>query len=145
MTFSSAYTASSNITPEKKTIIITSKTLTADNKNNTAVFEGSVVAKTGDITMHSDKMAVFYDKSENNIDTIHATGNVKVHKNERALFSDKAVYFDADEKIVFTGNPKAIEGNNVISGTKIIFYFRDDRAVVEGSKVILQNKEGIKQ
>ena len=89
-------------------------------------------------------MSVFYDNSENSIDTFHATGNVKVHKNERALFSDKAVYFDADEKIVFTGNPKAIEGNNIISGTKIIFYFKDDRAVVEGSKVILQNKEGLK-
>ena len=144
MTCSSAYTASTETESEKKTIIITSKTLTADNKNNTAVFEGSVVAKIGDITIQSDEMAVFYDNSENSIDTIHATGNVKVHKNERALFSDKAVYFDADEKIVFTGNPKAIEGNNVISGTKIIFYFRDDRAVVEGSKVILQNKEGLK-
>jgi len=144
MTCSSAYTASSNTTPEKKTIVITSKTLTADSKNNTAVFEGSVVAKTGDITMHSDKMSVFYDNSENSIDTIHATGNVKVHKNERALFSDKAVYFDADEKIIFTGNPKAIEGNNIISGTKIIFYFKDDRAVVENSKIVLQNKEGLK-
>jgi lipopolysaccharide export system protein LptA len=144
MTCSSAYTASSNTTPEKKTIVITSKTLTADNRNNTAVFEGSVVAKTGDITMHSDKMSVFYDNSENSIDTIHATGNVKVHKNERALFSDKAVYFDADEKIVFTGNPKAIEGNNIISGTKIIFYFKDDRAVVENSKIVLQNKEELK-
>lgn len=144
MTCSSAYTASSNTTPEKKTIVITSKTLTADNRNNTAVFEGSVVVKTGDITMHSDKMSVFYDNSENSIDTIHATGNVKVHKNERALFSDKAVYFDADEKIVFTGNPKAIEGNNIISGTKIIFYFKDDRAVVENSKIVLQNKEDLK-
>ncbi len=144
MTCSSAYTASTKTESEKKTIIITSKTLTADHKNNTAVFEGSVVAKTDDITIQSDEMAVFYDNSENSIDTIHATGNVKVHKNERALFSDKAVYFDADEKIVFTGNPKAIEGNNVISGTKIIFYFKDDRAVVEGSKVILQNKEGLK-
>ncbi len=144
LTCSSAYPASTKTKPEKKTIVITSNTLTADNKNNTAIFEGSVVAKTGDITMHSDKMAVFYDKSENSIDKIHATGNVKVHKNRRALFSDKAVYFDADEKIVFTGNPKAIEGDNVISGTKIIFYFRDDRAVVEGSKVVLQNKEGLK-
>lgn len=139
-----AFAGPADTTSEKKSVVITSQTLTADNKNNTAVFEGSVVAKTGDITIQSDKMSVIYDESENNIDRIQATGNVRVHKDERALFANEAVYFDADEKIVFTGDPKAVEGKNVISGTKIIYYFRDDRVVVEGSKVVLQDKEGLK-
>jgi lipopolysaccharide export system protein LptA len=126
--------------PEKSPIVITSKTLTADNKNNTAVFEGTVVAKTNDITIYSDKMTVFYNNEEGKIMKIHAVGDVKVRNKERALFSDEAIYFDAEEKIIFTGNPKAVEGENMITGKQIIFFLKDNRAVVEGSRMILQNK-----
>ncbi len=126
--------------PEKSPIVITAETLTADNKNNTAVFEGTVVAKTKDITMYSDKMTVFYNNKEKKIIKIHAVGDVKVHNEERALFSDEAIYIDAEEKIIFTGNPKAVEGENMITGKQIIFFLKDNRAVVEESRMILQNK-----
>ena len=138
------YAANLFDTARDKTVVITSQTLTADNKNNTAVFEGSVVAKTENITMHSDKMTVFYNESENKIKKIHALGNVKVHSKDSAIFSDEAVYLDSEEKIIFSGNPKAVEGENVITGAQITFYFKENRAVVEESRVILQNKQGIK-
>ena len=128
---------------EKKTITITSETLTADNKNSTAVFEGSVIAKTDDITIYSDKMIVFYNDAENNVKKINATGNVKVHNKERVIFSKEASYIKNEEKIIFTGSPKAIEGDNVITGTQIIYFLKDDRALVEGSRVILQDKQEI--
>lgn len=128
---------------DKKRIVISSQTLTADNKNNTATFEGSVVAESGDIAMYSDKMTVYYNASENKIKRIHALGNVKVHRKERALFSDEAMYMDDEEKIIFTGHPRAVEGDNVITGRQIIFYLKDDRAVVEQSRVILQNSKGL--
>jgi lipopolysaccharide export system protein LptA len=134
----------SKVKEEKKPIIITSETLTADNKNNTAVFEGSVVAETSDITMSSDKMTVYYDNSEGKVSKIHAIGNVKVLNNTRVLFSKEAVYIDDEEKIIFSGNPKAVEGDNVITGEKIIFFIKDERAVVESSRVILKNKKDIK-
>lgn len=123
----------------KSQIIISSETLTADNKNNTAVFEGKVVAKTDDITMYSDKMIVFYDSKDSKIVKIHALGNVKVHNDERALFSNEAVYIDNEEKIIFTGNPKIIEGENMITGKQIIFFLKDNRAVVEKSRMIIQS------
>jgi len=125
----------------KKPVVITSQTLTADSKNNTAVFEGSVIAKTGDVTIYSDKMIVFYDNSESKIKQIEAKGNVKVHSKEKAIFSDEAIYMDDEKKIIFRGNPKAVEGENVITGKQIIFFINDDRAVVEGSRVILQNRQ----
>lgn len=126
----------------KSPVVITSESLVADNKNNTATFEGSVVAKTDDITMYSDRMTVFYDNSERKVVKIHAEGNVKVNKEERALFSDEAIYIEAESKIIFTGSPRAVEGENVISGTQIIFHIDDERVVVEGSRVILQNTKG---
>ncbi len=129
--------------PAKEPVIITSQTLIADNKNNTATFAGSVIAKTGELTMYSDKMTVSYDDSAKTISKIHAIGNVKVNKGASALFSDEAVYFNAEEKIIFTGNPKVVQEGNVITGREIIFYLKDDRAVVEDSRVILQNRQGL--
>ncbi|RJQ49072.1 MAG: lipopolysaccharide transport periplasmic protein LptA [Nitrospiraceae bacterium] len=128
----------------KQPVVITSQTLTADNRNNTAVFEGSVTAKTEDLTIHSDRMTVFYDNAEGNIKKIEASGNVKVVKKGRAIFSDEALYQDAEKKITFRGNPKVVEGENVISGSQIIFFLQDDRAVVEESRVILQNRQKVK-
>ncbi|MBI4686912.1 MAG: lipopolysaccharide transport periplasmic protein LptA [Nitrospirae bacterium] len=126
---------------EKKPIIITSKTLVTDNKTSTAVFEGSVVAKTDDLVIYSDKMTVFYDNSNEKISKIYASGNVKVHKRERAIFSNEATYYGEEEKIVFAGEPRAIDGENIVSGTQIIYFLKDDRSIVEGSKVILKNKK----
>ena len=144
MSAHSAFAANLLEKTDNKTIVITSETLTADSKNNTATFEGSVVAKTDDVTMSSDKMTVFYDNSESKVMKIIASGNVKVNKAETALFSDKAVYLDKEGQIIFTGDPKAVEGENVITGTQIIFYIKDERAVVEGSRVILKNRQGLK-
>ncbi len=125
-------------------IVITSESLTADNKNNRAVFEGSVVAKTDDITMYSDTMTVFYDNVERKVNRIHAVGNVKVVNKARALFSEEAIYFDGEGKIIFSGNPKVVEGENVITGRQITFFLKDERAEIEGSRVILQNSQGLK-
>jgi len=136
----SAVPAASTAEKANGPVVITSRTLTADNRNNKAVFEGNVIAKTEDITIHADRMIVSYDNSENKVSEIKALGNVKVHRQERAMFSEEAVYIDNEKKIVFKGNPRAVEGENVITGTTITFFLDDDRAVVEGSRVILKNE-----
>lgn len=128
---------------EKKPILITSETLMVDHMANTATFEGAVVAKTGNIVIHSDKMTVFYDNSQSKIIKIHASGNVKVYRKERAIFSMEATYLGEEEKIVFTGEPRVIEGENIITGTQIIHFLKDDRSIIEGSKVILKDKQGM--
>ena len=127
--------------PGKKPIVITSETLTANNKNNTAVFEGAVVAKTNDLTILSDRMTVFYADSDNNVSKIHAAGNVKVYNSEKVIFAKEALYFNKEEKIIFSGNAKALEGKNLITGKQITLYLKTNRVVVEGSKIILQNKQ----
>ena len=126
---------------EGKSIVITSKMLTADNKNNTAVFEGSVVAKSEDIIIYSDRMEVVYNKSRREIAKIHAYGNVKVHKNKQTIFSEEAIYLGKEGKIIFTGAPKAVEGENMISGTEIIYFLKDGRAIIKGSSMVLKKKE----
>lgn len=121
----------------KGPVIITSSTLTADNKARTALFEGSVVAKTETMTIFSEKMRVYYTES-GRITKIEASGGVKLIKGERVITSDEATYFADEEKVVFTGHPKAVEGTNMVTGTKMIYMMKDDRSLVENSKAFME-------
>jgi lipopolysaccharide export system protein LptA len=124
----------------KEPTTITASTLTADNKARTALFEGSVVAKNDTLTIHSDKMLVYYAE-DGKVTKIEAAGHVKVIKGERIITSDEATYFTDEEKVVFTGKPRAMEGGNVVSGTKMIYLMKEDRSLVENSKVFIENKK----
>ncbi len=126
----------------KGPITVTSETLTSDNKAHTALFERNVVAKTTDMTIHADKMLVFYKENTGDVTKIEATGNVKLYKNNRVITSQKAVYYAPEDKVVFTGEPKAVDGENVVTGSVMTYYIADDRSLVENSKVFLKNKKG---
>lgn len=135
------FTFAGTAAAEEEPIVITSQVLTADNKNNVAVFEGSVVAKSGDIVINSDKMEVYYSDSKEKITKIRAIGNVKVNKKERTIFSKEAAYFWQEDKIVFTGDPKAVEGENVITGTEIIYFLKENRSIIKDSHVVIKNNK----
>jgi lipopolysaccharide export system protein LptA len=129
----------------KEPTIITSEILTADNKAKTALFEKSVVARKGEMTLFADKMLVYYseEKGSSNIKRIDAEGNVKLIKGERVVTSKFATYFaEPEEKIIFTGEPRATEGENVVTGTKMIYFMKDDRSIVENSRVLLIERRG---
>lgn len=123
----------------KGPITVTSETLTADNKARTALFERSVVAKTTDMTIHSDKMLVFYREGSGDVTKIEASGNVKVIRDNKVITSQIAVYFAEEEKVVFTGEPRAIDGENIVTGSKMTYYLKEDRSQVENSKVFLKS------
>jgi lipopolysaccharide export system protein LptA len=127
---------------EDKPIIITSKTLIANNKTNTVIFEGDVVAKDEDLTIYSDKMVVSYNNSLGEVTEIHAYGNVRAVKDKSVIFSKEATYLGAEGKIVFKGEPKAVEGENVITGTEIVYYIKTKRTIVKGSRVFLKKEQG---
>jgi lipopolysaccharide export system protein LptA len=143
--FAASYAQEAKQAPAKKEpTVITSHSMTTDNKEKTALFEGSVVAKKAEMTLFADKMLVYYsdEKGGSNIKRIDAEGNVKLIKGERIVTSKFAKYFvEPEEHIIFTGEPRASEGENVVIGTKMTYYMKDDRSKVENSKVILVNKE----
>jgi len=139
--FSSICVNASTETTRERKVVITSETFTADNKTNTAVFEGAVVATLEDITIHSERMIIYYDSSKGNIKRIHATGGVKVHRDDSVIFSKDAIYLGKEEEIIFTGEPRLVDGENVVTGTRIIYLLNDDRAIVEGSRVVLKLKD----
>ncbi|MBI4698372.1 MAG: hypothetical protein HY758_05525 [Nitrospirae bacterium] len=129
------------IAAEGKRVIITSHTLTADNKNNIAVFEGSVIAKSEDFTILSDRMEVSYNNTQGEVTKVYAYGNVKAIKDNRTIFSKEATYSGEEGKIVFTGEPRAVDGENVIAGNEIIYFLKQNRTIVKGSRVILKKRD----
>lgn len=130
----------------KEPTVITSQTLWADNKEKTALFEGSVVAKKGETTLSSDKMLVHYSEDKgNNIKRIDAEGHVKLIKGDRTVTSQTATYLIDPERVIFTGDPVATDGDNVVKGTKMTYFIKDDRYTVENSKVFLKEKKSQKQ
>lgn len=126
----------------KGPIVITSQTLFSDNKARTALFEGSVVAKTENMTLYSDKMLVYYAEGSGNVTKIAAEGRVKLVKKDLVVTSRFANYFAEEEKVIFTGEPKAVEKGNIITGTKMTYLMKEDRSIVENSRVLLENKKG---
>lgn len=126
----------------KGPIVITSQTLLSDNKARTALFEGSVVARTENMTLYSDKMLVYYAEGSGNVTKIDAEGSVKLVKKDLVVTSKVANYFADEEKIIFTGEPKAIQKGDIITGTKMTYWMKEDRSFVENSRVLLENKKG---
>jgi lipopolysaccharide export system protein LptA len=126
----------------KGPIVVTSQTLLSDNKARTALFEGSVIAKTENMTLYSDKMLVYYAEGSGNVTKIDAEGSVKLVKKDLVVTSKAANYFADEEKIIFTCEPKAIQKGDIITGTKMTYWMKEDRSFVENSRVLLENKKG---
>jgi lipopolysaccharide export system protein LptA len=103
---------------KKDPIVVTSKMLTIDNENNTAVFEHSVVAEAPEMTLYADKMYIFYNQDTRAITRIDASGRVKVIEKDRVITADKATYYARDERVIFKGDLKVVERKRVISGEK---------------------------
>ena len=136
----SAYSAE-EVNRMKGPIIINSQRLTADNQAGTGLFEISVVARTPDMTIYTDKMLVYYEKDTGNVIRIDAHGKVKFIKDDRVITSQEATYYADGEKVIFTGEPKAVQGENVVTGNRMTYYMNEDRFFVEDSQVFLTKKK----
>lgn len=122
---------------KKGPITITSSALTADNKARTALFEGSVIAKTESAVFYADKMLVHYTEA-GKVTKIEANGHVKLVKGERVITSGEATFLADEEKVIFTGQPKAVEGSTMVTGTRMVYLMKEDRSLVEDSRVFME-------
>lgn len=114
----------------KLPITVKSNSMTADNKEKTAVFSGKVVAKQGDITIFSDKLVVSYADKSKEVEKIEAVGNVRIIQQNRTGFADKAVYESRSGLIVLTGTPRVVQGRDSIRGKVITYHVDGDRSEV---------------
>ena len=92
----------------------TKTTITCDGEvefnyeNNQAYFSKNVKVSGDDGDIDADKITVNLDPSTRRVKEIVAEGNVKIKQGENITYSDKAVYVEAERKILLTGRPKLV-------------------------------------
>ena len=110
---------------------IKSDTLQADNDDKTAVFQGNVVARQGDLTLHADRLVISYG-ADRELSQVEAFGNVRILQGNRQATSEHAVYDQKASKIVLDGNPKLVQGKNVLTGKLITYFVNEQKSLVTG-------------
>jgi lipopolysaccharide export system protein LptA len=131
-------------TSEEDGIVIKSDILEVDQQKRLIVFEGKVRARRPDMTVDCQKMLVYYLDSSagtessaesRKIDRIIALGDVTVNRSDGSVArAGKAVFFQAQEKIVLTEDPSVQQGRDIVEGEKITILLKEGRSIVEGSK-----------
>lgn len=116
----------------REPIKIKSDTLRADNDNQTATFEGKVVARQGDMTMYADRLVISYSGTARELSQVEAFGNVRILQGNRQATSAHAVYDTKASKIVLDGTPKVVQGEDVITGKLITYFVDEQKSVVTG-------------
>jgi len=115
-------------------IDVVSDTVEANQKENTVIFKGNVVATQEDTTLHANTLVILYDPETKKLKEIMAVGNVRIVQLDRRATGQKATFQQEENKVVLDGDAVVREGENEIRGERVIFYVDEERSIVEGAK-----------
>jgi len=122
-------------------IRIKSDRLEWDYKGHAITFKGNVIANQEDVTLYSDRMVIHYDEATSDVTQIVADGTVRIVQLDRRATGEKAVFHNAEKKIVLTGRPVVRQGKNVVIGEKITILIDRDWVEVERADVTISPEE----
>ena len=107
-------------------------TLSVNNADGTATFEGNVLVGLGDMRLTAAKVAVEYGADAKSIARLHATGGVTIANLADAAESREAVYSIDSGVIVMTGDVLLTQGASALAGQKLTINLKDGTGVMEG-------------
>ena len=122
-------------------IRIKSDGLEWDYKGHVVTFRGNVIANQEDVTLYSDRMVIYYDGTTSEVTQIVAEGAVRIVQLDRRATGEKAVFHNAEKKIVLTGRPVVRQGKNVVIGEKITILTDRDWVEVERADVTISPEQ----
>jgi lipopolysaccharide export system protein LptA len=111
---------------------ITADSLTVNQTDGTAVFEGNVVAIQGEMRLASARIEVMYQDGGTGIETLRALGGVTVVSATDAAESSEALYTVATGDLVMTGNVLLTQGQNTITGERLVVDLEAGTGRMEG-------------
>ena len=126
--------AESSRDPGSRPIDVTADRLSADSVRNTVTFEGNVVARQADVTLHADRIEAGYSRESGSIDRIEAEGNVRFLQEGREARSARATFHNLEQRIVLSGGATLRQGQNTVQGETLTIFLRENRSVVTGGK-----------
>ena len=115
-------------------IDVTADRVSADSERNTVTFEGNVVARQGDVTLHADRIQADYSSEARAIDRIEAEGNVRFVQEGREARSARATFHNLEQRVVLSGGATLRQGQNTVQGETLTIFLRENRSVVTGGK-----------
>jgi lipopolysaccharide export system protein LptA len=130
-------------TNNKEPIKIDSDRLDVFDRENRAVFTGSVVAVQGDSTMRCTTLTVYYEQrgkgaertaagaQGDSIKQLDCAGPVTVVSKDQVATGDNATFDRVNNKVILTGNAALSQCQNVTRGERIVYDMNTGVANVE--------------
>jgi lipopolysaccharide export system protein LptA len=110
-------------------------------KSREVVFTGNPVTLTRDDAKLTCKRLVAKNDANGKIAQATCSGDVRFVRGERVLTCDRALFTEADERIVCEGNPVLRDGATEARGTRLVYDLRADEARLEGARVTMPGAE----
>lgn len=111
---------------------ITADSLTVNQTDGIAVFEGNVLAVQGAMRLAAARVEVAYSEGGTGIETLRATGGVTLVSAQDAAEAAEALYTIATGDMVMTGNVLLTQGQNAISGQRLVLDLEEGTGQMEG-------------
>lgn len=113
---------------------ITADTLSVNQSEGTAEFNGKVVAGQGSMRLTADKLVVEYggEGGTGDIRIMRAFGNVTMTNGAEAAEAEEAIYTVVDGMMRLMGNVLLTQGDNAISGAILNIDLDEGTAQFEG-------------
>lgn len=124
---------------------ITSRTMTVNNQENTAIFDGAVVLTRGALVVHSDHMVVSFHPSRNGADTKDSGGATKSKSPTNSTTADSnerdsapAVSERSIRMVEATGRVNIKKEDGHATCQKAVYYEEQKKIVLTGEPVAWQ-------
>jgi len=112
-------------------IEVTAQQMEALRSQGQATFSGEVVAKQGDMTLYCDKLVIYSQNGQQQVDHLEAFGRVRVVQLDRTATADQAIYRQQEGTLVLIGHAELHQGQNQVSGDEITVFLRENRSLVK--------------
>jgi lipopolysaccharide export system protein LptA len=126
----------------KLPVEVTADSLSVDQADGSAVFQGNVVIGQGEMRITAGRVKVIYANGSDatgEIDRLEASGGVTLVSGAEAAEARDAVYSIDAGTIVMTGDVLLTQGRNALSSQKLTVNLNSGTGVLEGGvKTILQ-------
>ncbi|MFY0615972.1 lipopolysaccharide transport periplasmic protein LptA [Shimia sp. NS0008-38b] len=120
---------------------VTAESLSVNQTDGSAVFEGNVDISQGEMRMTADKVNVHYKEDSQGIDRLVATGNVLLVQGPDAAEADEAVYSIDSGSVVMSGNVTVAQAQTTITANQMILNLQDNTAKLTGQvKTVLRSE-----
>lgn len=120
---------------------VTADSLSVNQSDGSAVFEGNVDISQGDMRMTADKVNVHYLPDNSGIDKLVAKGNVLLVQGPDAAEANEAIYTIESGDVVMSGNVTVIQAATTISADRMVLNLENNTAQMTGRvKTVLKTE-----